>query len=95
MAGVLAYIKIRGAFSGPLFIVIDQHQIAAAIADMGYNTNSFRIGAATIVKEVEISDVHIKMLGSWKSDAYQLYVCTPRDKLSKQLAITASSGANK
>ena len=32
--------------------------------------------------------VHIKMLGRWKSNAYQLYVRTPREKLallSKQL----------
>ena len=58
----------------------------AGIDDKHYNTHSFRIGAA---KEAGFSDVQIKMLCRWKSEAYQLYVHTPREqlaKLSKQLA---------
>ena len=105
VAGILAYLTIRGALRGPLFILASRQALtrerfagmlsktllAAGIADKGYNTHSFRIGAA---KEAGISDVHIKMLGRWKNDAYQLYVRTPRDRLakfSKQLA-TATSG---
>ena len=60
----------------------------AGVDSKGYNTHSFRIGAATTAKEKGISDVHIKMLGRWKSNAYQLYVRTPQEqlaKLSKQL----------
>ena len=56
----------------------------------GYSTHSFRIGAATVAKEAGISNVHIKMLGHWNSDAYQLYVRTPKEYLarpSRQLAI--------
>ena len=34
-------------------------------------THSFRIGAATPAKHAGISDVHIKTLAQWKSDAYQ------------------------
>ena len=60
----------------------------AGIDDKRYTTHSFRIGAATSAKDAGISDVHVKMLGRWKSNAYQLYVRTPSDKLaglSKQL----------
>ena len=35
-----------------------------------FNTHSFCIGAATSAKAANISDVHIKMLGEWKSDVY-------------------------
>ena len=55
----------------------------------GYNTHSFRIGAATTAKANGISDVHIKMLGGWQSSTYQLYIRTPQEQLailSKQLA---------
>ena len=100
---VTAYLVIRGANAGPLFILADGSYLTrqrfatvlsetlaqAGIADSHHNSHSFRIGAATSAKEAGISDVHIKMLGRWKSDAYQLYVRTPRDqlaKLSKQMA---------
>ena len=46
----------------------------AKIDSRGYSTHSFRIGMATSAKDAGISDVHIKMLGRWKSEAYQLYV---------------------
>ena len=42
-----------------------------------------------MTKEAGVSDVHIKMLGCWKSDTYQLYAQTPREhlaRLSRQLA---------
>ena len=53
-----------------------------------FNTHSFRIGAATSAKEANISDMHIQMLGRWKSNAYQSYIRTSPSKvaqLSKQL----------
>ena len=59
----------------------------AGIDHKQYATHSFCIGAATTAKEASISDVHIKMLGHWKSNAYQLYVKTPRAELSKQMVL--------
>ena len=94
----------RGAQYGPLFLTADGTYMyltrgifSARLADTlqeagidskGYNTHSFRIGAATTANERGISDVNIKMLGRWKSNAYQQYVRTPQEqlaKLSKQL----------
>jgi len=46
----------------------------ADVDDKRYTTHSFPIGAATLAKDTGISDVYIKMLGRWKSNAYQLYV---------------------
>ena len=102
ITGILPYLAIRGAKPGPLFVLEDgtyltRQQFAAllsgtllqaGISDRRYTTHSFRIRAATTAKDSGISDVHIKMLGRWKSNAYQLYVRTPKDqlaKLSKQL----------
>ena len=100
---ILAYLAVRDSSPGPLFkltngsfrtrqqfaLLISNTLKLAGIDDKHYNTHSFRIGAATSAKEAGISDVQIKMLGRWKSEAYQLYVRTPREqlaKLSKQLA---------
>ena len=99
---ILPYLALRGASAGPLFILSDgsfltRKKFAAlvlntlkqvGVEDAQYNTHSFRIGAATTVKDAGISDVHIKMLEHWKSNAYQLYIRTPQKQLanlSKQL----------
>ena len=74
----------RQRFSALLHTTLQQ----AGLDDTKYATHSFRIGAATTAKDTDISDVHIKMLGCWKSNAYQLYMHIPPDKLaalSKQL----------
>jgi hypothetical protein len=84
---IMPYLTIRGAQPGPLFTFSDCSYLIrqrftssitstlqrAGINEKQYNTHSFRIGAATTAKEAGISDVHIKMLGRWKSSAYQLY----------------------
>ena len=94
---IVPYLIIRGAQPGPLFVFADGSYLTrqrfaslitstlqrAGINDKQYNIHSFRIGAATTAKEAGISDVHIKMLGRWKTSAYQLYVRTPCDKLAK------------
>lgn len=103
ISAILPYLAIRGSGYGPLFIkqngtYLTRRQFAdllsetlqeAGVDNTGYNTHSFRIGAATTAKANGISDVHIKMLGRWQSSAYQLYIRTPQEqlaKLSKQLA---------
>ena len=96
ISAILPYLAARGSCQGPLFIldggayltrqlfasrlsaVLEQ----AGIDSKGYNTHSFRIGTATAAKEKGISDVHVKMLGHWKSDVYQLYSRTPQQQLA-------------
>ena len=54
--------------------------------------HSFRIGAATSAINAGITDAQVKILGRWRSDAYQRYVkTTPSElaKLSKKLAAGA------
>jgi len=61
----------------------------AGLDNTKFNTHSFHIGAATSAKAAGIADVHIQMLGRWKSSAYQGYIKTPTPvlkQLSKQLA---------
>ena len=94
---IISYLVIRGAKPGPLFIFADgsyltRQRFASLVAstlqrtgidDKRYNTRSFCIRAFNIAKEAGISDVHIKMLGMWKSSAYQLYVRTPQNQLAR------------
>ncbi len=45
--------------------------------------HSFRSGAATTAASRGINgDATIKMLGRWKSEAYQLYIKKPKDQLT-------------
>ena len=95
--GILPYLAIRGSHLGPLFIFEDgrsltRHQFSSALNGLlnqlqmdtqSYNTHSFRIGAATTARQANIPDPIIKMLGRWKSDAYQSYIKTPPQELSK------------
>lgn len=100
--GILPYLAVRGNRQGPLFTTEDgsgltRQTFATLINPLlsrlnlntkNYNTHSFRIGAATSAAEAHIPDTYIKMLGRWRSDAYQCYIKTPPHdlaKLSKQL----------
>ena len=47
-----------------------------------YAGHSFRSGAATTVAKQGLDDATIKMLGRWKSNAYQLHIKTPRQQLA-------------
>ena len=95
--GILPYLAIRGTHLGPLFIFEDgrsliRHRFSSALNGLlnqlhmdtqSYNTHSFRIGAATTARQANIPDPIIKMLGRWKSHAYQSYIKTPPQELSK------------
>ena len=88
---LLTYLAIRGCSPGCLFISKDQAPLTRAqfktllsatlrttgLDDTCYNTRSFQIGAATTAKSVGIADVHIQLLGQWRSSAYQGYIKTP------------------
>ena len=97
VSAILPYLAMRGPCYGPLFIMAKGSYLTrqlfaslltdtlhqAGIDNKEYTTHSFRIGAATTAKEMGISDVHIKMLGRWKSSAYQIYIRTPQEQLAK------------
>lgn len=83
---MLPYLALRKDSPGPLFILKDatpltrsslSTMLRATLTQAGldtekYSTHSFRSGAATTAADVGISDAHIKMLGRWSSDAYQI-----------------------
>ena len=109
---VWAYLATRDVIPGPLFKLTNTQGLtrqeflarltrtltAAGVPVKGYTTHSFRIGTATTAKEAGVSDVHIEMLGRWKSDAYQLYVRTPKERLarlSRELATGGGGGGGK
>ena len=94
---ILAYLIRRGSGPGPLFRFQDGkpltrsrfvERIRQALTEVGidptpYSGHSFRSGAATTAARQGIGDATIKMLGRWKSSAYQLYIKTPRQHLAK------------
>ena len=96
VAAILPYLTIRGSTPGPLFRLEDGRMLTRQLfksaidrvlcqlrLDNGnFNTHSFRIGAATSAIEAGISDVQVKMMGRWKSEAYQRYVRTPPTELA-------------
>ena len=96
VSAVLHYMVSRGPGVGPLFKFEDGSPLTRAkfvekvkealalvgVDSKGYSGHSFRIGAATAAAKQGISDASIKMLGRWKSSAYQVYIKTPRQQLA-------------
>ena len=56
-----------------------------------YASHSFRRGAATTAADAGLPDWLIKVLGRWRSDAYQVYVSTPNDIICKVPALLAGN----
>ena len=96
VAAVLAFMALRGPGPGPFFCFRDGKPLthsrlvaklkesiqAVGVNCAAYSGHSFRSGAATTAAHQGIGDATIKILGRWKSSAYQLYIKTPREQLA-------------
>ena len=103
VAAMMAYLAQRGGHPGALFhfedgTLLTPARFTARVRDAlealghtgkSYAGHSFRIGAATTAAEKGLEDSLIKALGRWESDAYLLYVRTPRERLAAVAKILA------
>lgn len=97
VAAVLSYMTKRGQSPGPLFWFSNKKPLTrsrfvtevkealtkAGMDSSGYSGHSFRSGAATTAAKCGQGDATIKMLGRWQSNAYQVYIKTPREQLAQ------------
>ena len=54
----------------------------AGIDNSAYASHNFKIGTATAAAAAGVPAHFIKMLGRWESNAYQVYLRTPRESLA-------------
>ena len=110
VAAILNYLVARPPGEGPLlvhsnsspltrdqFVRMVKHALeAAGIDSSSYSGHSFRIGAASTAAAAGVPAYFIKMLGRWESEAYHLYIRTPRETLASisQLIAAAPTGVN-
>ena len=95
VSALLRYLAVRPLGEGHLFVWEDGRPLtrsafvtrlrrglqAAGLEMSRFSGHSLRIGAATSAAAAGVPDHLIKMLGRWQSEAYQLYVRTPRESL--------------
>ena len=107
VSALLAYVVVRPALAGPLFVFRDGSfltrerlviAVQSALRQSGsrinvsqYTGHSFRIGAAMCAAQIGIQDSTIKMLGRWESAAYQQYIQTLRETLAAISAVLAQA----
>ena len=73
--------ETAGGFTREL-VVGQVRQILALLGVKGhYLGHFFRRGATTFVRATGLSDDEIMLLGSWKSDAYRLYIDTHPERI--------------
>ena len=103
VAAVLTWLVHRGNSPGPLFrFRSGAHltrptlvgELRKSLADIGlnpdhYSGHSFRKGAATTAAAQGIPDSQIKLLGRWRSSAFQVYL-KPSDQQMASLAARLS-----
>ena len=94
---LLNYLAIRGSGQGPLFRFIDGKPITRNFFNsklkMGlefigldvtrYKSHSLRIGGASYLSGIGLSDLQIKLMGRWQSDAFLRYIRNQKFKISR------------
>ncbi len=109
VAGVMAYMVIRGNGDGPFFVFKDGSPLTnpkftervrdglqrAGLPYLNFAGHSFRIGAATAAAKAGIEDSTIQILGRWSSAAFLSYLCTPRKRLANLSATQLTHEINK
>ena len=106
VTALMTYLRLRGMTPGPLFIYSDgaplskcrlnkrlQHVLSAAGWQGRFTLHSFRVGAASTAASLGFPDHLIKALGRWSSEAYQVYIKLPQNRLvsaSRSLASAVS-----
>ena len=56
-----------------VWVSLGQNFNSAALNKEHFNTRGSRTGAATSAKQAGMFDIHMKMLGRWRSDVYLGY----------------------
>lgn len=96
VSAILNYLAVRPGGEGPLLVHADGSPLTrdqfvqkvkkalkiAKIDPSSYSGHSFRIGAASAAAAAGVPAYFIKMLGRWESEAYHLYIRTPRESLA-------------
>ena len=98
VAGLLRYMagRPKGDDSAPLLVhangspltrdqfvrMVKKTLSRASVDHSAYSGHSFRIGAASSAAAAGVPAYFIKMLGRWESEAYHLYIRTPRASLA-------------
>ena len=68
--------------------------VAAGYQPHAFNTHSFRIGVATSAAQAGIPTPQIKLLGRWRSSAYQCYIRTVKESLRSAASSLAKLASN-
>ena len=87
VGALLAFMAVRPAGQGPLFVYVDGTPLTrvetvrctlqqSGISPAGYSGHSFRIGAATTAAQAGLEDSVVKMVGRWE------YIQIPREALA-------------
>ena len=85
---LLSYLRLRGNSPGPLFMMADFSPVSrsyfsstlstvlkfCSMDPTRYKGHSFRIGAASHAADKGLSDAQIRILGRWRSNAFQKYI---------------------
>ena len=93
------YIELRGTIDGPLFCFPDNQPVSrnffakhlksclifCGLDVKQYSSHSFRIGAASYLASLGLSDTQIRTIGRWDSNAFLRYIRNQRYILNNSL----------